>query len=320
MKLPRLPFVLALSALLTVGLPELRATAMHPLHGDEDGQEDEQGEGDDSCGPDGQGEDEDEGEGDECEDGEEQEGQEAQVDLVRPDPAPDADATGTLRIRSEDDEERFDVRVENVDVTLVHELFIEDPADSGAFSLVAPLTAKCDTLKLRLDTEHGDALPLGVALVADLAGRDVEIRSGGVAILTGTVPAFVPPVATAKAKAKFKASPGAPAPHMVGKLMLRSKVAKGQQTIDFKAKHVPWDGGAVHVFIESAPGSNTFQDAGELVRKGASANGKYRRDTKHGDALPLGITTLSKLAGRALELRDASNNLVYLRGVIPAVK
>jgi hypothetical protein len=243
----------------------------------------------------------------------------SQVSLVRPDPAPDADAKGSLRIRSDKKGERFDVHVQKVDPDLAHDVYIEDPDGSGLFTFVAALDAGGSKLKLALDTKKGDELPLDAVSTEALIGRRVEVRVGADVILKGTVPAYGLSKKPASAKSEIVAPDGAPAPDMKAKLKLRSKANKGQERIDLKAKKVPFaDDGPFHVFIEDAAGSDVFVNVGELEQKDGS-HGRYRRDTKQGDALPLDVAGVSELAGRELQVRD-DGNVVYLAGVIPAVE
>jgi hypothetical protein len=244
--------------------------------------------------------------------------EDSQVSLVRPDPAPDADAKGTLRIRSDKKGERFDVHVQKVDAAVTYGLWIEDPDDSGLFVHFADLEGD-DDLKLALDTKKGDELPLDAESNDDLIGRRLEVRAGGDVVLKGTVPPFGLSKKPAKAKLEILPPDGAPAPEMKASLKLRSKADKGQERIDLKAKKVPFeDDGPFHVFIEDAVGSDVFEDAGELEQTDDTV-GRYRRDTKQGQELPLGVGFVSELAGRALEVRD-DGGVVYLAGTIPAVE
>jgi hypothetical protein len=245
--------------------------------------------------------------------------QDSQISLVRPDPAPDEDAQGTLRIRTHKGKDRFDIHVQKVDASQAHDVFIEDPAESAAFVHVTTLSGDGDDLKLALDTKKGDALPLGVPQVADLIGRRVEIRAGdGQVLLFGDVPPFGLSKKPGKAKADIGAPDGAPAPEMHAKLSLRSKADKGQERIELKAKKVPWNDGPFDVFVEDGVGSGVFVNAGD-VQKESDSEGSYRRDTKKGQSLPAGVSFVSELAGRTIEVRNELD-VVYLRGTIPAVE
>ena len=109
---------------------------------------------------------------------------------------------------------------------------------------------------------------------------------------------------------------GVSAPDMTSRLSLRSKADKGQERIRLRARHLPFSGKSLAVFVEEDVGAGSFVDAGELEQQDAHA-GRWRRDAKKGQALPDGVTFVSALAGRLLEVRDG-NGTVYRRGTIPA--
>jgi len=117
---------------------------------------------------------------------------------------------------------------------------------------------------------------------------------------------------------EVEAPDGAPAQDMHGTLSLRGKDDKGQERIDLKAKKVPFDDGPFHVFVEEDVGAGTFVDSGKLDKTGKH-EGRWRRDTKKGQALPDGVFFVSDLADRLIEVRD-DDGTVYLRGTIPLVK
>jgi hypothetical protein len=242
------------------------------------------------------------------------------VQLVRPDPAPDADAKGSLRVRSDKQGERFELKLQRVDALLEHDLFIEDPDDSGLFVHVAALQSSGDDdMKLMLATKQGDALPLGATDIDALVGRRVEVRAGEDVVLQGSVPAFGLSKKPVKAKVDLAAPEAAPAPDMKATLKLRSKPDKGQERFDLKAKKVPFaDAGPFRVFIEDGVGSAAFVDAGALDPVGDS-EGRFRRDSKQGQAMPLGAAGVAELAGRAIEVRDGED-VVFLEGTIPALE
>ena len=66
----------------------------------------------------------------------------------------------------------------------------------------------------------------------------------------------------------------------------------------------------------SVPGGAPVQFG--WLTTGAAGDGRLRRDTKRGDALPLGAS-LASLAGDRLEVRDAAGEVTLLAGSIPAV-
>jgi hypothetical protein len=145
----------------------------------------------------------------------------------------------------------------------------------------------------------------------------VEIRNGSDAVvLFADVPPFGLDSKPHKAKVTVSPPPGSPFPDVTGTLSLRSKADKGQERIVLKAKHLPLDAGPLHVFVED--GIGVLVDDGLLVMTGKTG-GTYERDTKDGDQLPTGVTSVAELAGRDLELRD-DNAAVLLATEIPSLK
>ncbi len=241
----------------------------------------------------------------------------SQVSLVRPEDPPDPDAKGTLRIREKGNGESLEVHAMKVEEGAEHRLWVEDPDDSGLFTDVGALDGSGGSQKLKFDTKHDDVLPLGVASVDELIGRRVEVRKADAVVLQGSVPPWGLSKKPAKAKVEVSAPDGAPLPDMHAKLSLRSKADKGQERIDLKAKQVDFDDGPFHVFVEEDVGAGTFVDAGLLEQTDAH-EGRWRRDTKKGQALPDGANFVIELAGRLLEVRH--DGVVYLRGTIPIVE
>jgi len=242
--------------------------------------------------------------------------QDSEACLVRPDDGPEPTAKGTVRIRSDANGDRFDLRVQGLSTHVDMAAFIEDPPGSDTFEPLAPLSEVKKDLVLALDTKKGDALPLDVPDVADLIGRRVEIRNGSDAVvLFAEVPPFGLDSKPHKATVKIAAPPGSPFPDVTGTLSLRSKADKGQERIILKVKKLPPDAGPFNVFVEDGVG--VLVDDGPLVLTGK--NGTYKRDTKQGDQLPNGATSLTGLTGRALELRD-HNAAVLLSTELPPLK
>jgi hypothetical protein len=241
--------------------------------------------------------------------------QDSQISLVRPDDAPDDNAKGTLRIRHKGNADSFDVHIMKVTAGNEYHLWIEDPVDSETLIESYELDGDGGSQKLKLDTKKGDGLPLDALSLDELIGRRVEIRHGGNVVLLGIVPPFGLPKKPQKAKVDVDAPDGAPEPDMHGTLSLRSKANKGQERIDLKAKHVDFGDGPFHVFVEEDVDSDTFVAAGKL-EKTDKHEGRWRRDTKKGQALPDGVFFVSELAGRLLEVRDDAD-IVYLRCTIP---
>jgi hypothetical protein len=243
----------------------------------------------------------------------------SQISLVRPEDPPDPNAKGTLRIREKGNGESFEVHVMSVNPNHALHVWLEDPIDSDTFTDIGTMPDS-GSPKLKIDTKKGDALPLGAASISDLIGRKVEIRHDDDVVLKGVVPPWDLSKHPKKATLIITPPDGAPAPDMSAKLSLRAKDDKGQERIELKAKHVPWDSDLhLKVFVEDGVGSGVFVDSGDVDKKGGH-EGHWKRDTKQGQALPAGANFDSELAGRLIEVRRASDDVVFLRGTIPMVE
>jgi hypothetical protein len=243
----------------------------------------------------------------------------SQICLVRPDDPPDGDAKGTLRIRHKGNGDSLEIHVQKVDADQTLHAWMEDPIDSDTFTDIGALSSG-GSPKLKFETKKGDALPLAAASLDDLIGRKVEIRQDAAVVLQGVVPPWDLSKHPQKATLTITPPDGAPAPDMSAKLSLRAKDDKGQERIELKAKKVPWDSDLhLKVFVEDGVASGVFVDSGEVDKKGDSG-AHWKRDTKQGQALPAGANFCSELAGRLIEVRRVSDDVVYLRGTIPAVE
>jgi hypothetical protein len=275
--------------------------------------------------------------------------------LTRPADAPDADAQGSLRLftHTKQQRDRFDLKVLNVDTDSLHELWIETSPLSGDYAWAAYLTEKAGkNLFLKLDTMKGDALPLGASTNADYQGCRVQVRLGLDTVLECLVPsdaggngddgdsrrgdrggddpgdggddtdgdADEDSLANIKLKVRLQ-PPGddAPAPKMKGKLRLRAFKKKGVQRLRIGAKGIPYEDRTFHVFLEEPRDSGNYVDVGELEQRRKSMKGRYRRNTRKGEGLPLGADFLSTLTDRGVQIRD-QDDVVYLMGTIPPMK
>ena len=238
--------------------------------------------------------------------------------LVRPASAPDADAKGRVRVETDDDEHQFEVSVRNVDISLDHDVYMEDGLGSEALVFVGAMKVDgSNEMKFRVRTKKGEDLPFDAADNVSLAGRTVEVRSSLGTILTGVVPAFGSGKG-AKAKLNLDVADGSPNTSSKARLKVRSKPKNGDERFEIAAKKLSFDGLSYRLFVEDAPGSEDFVDVGALVRKSSSSSARYRRRTKKGDALPLGVASVVDLGGRAIEIRDGSGT-VYLEGTVPSL-
>lgn len=270
----------------------------------------------------------------------------AKSPLMRTVDASDSDEHGSVGVafRAKDNRQRFSVEVDDMPDLVVYSLFLEDPIDSGLFVEIgalmnehdgddededdAPPPAKDDDgddedddhgddddedeeedLFLSFDTGHGDALPLGVVHVDELAGRRVEIRGDdATTYLVGLVPSLADAGESAET-AKSHLGGGA----AKGLVKLSRNPKKGGDAMLLKAAKLPAKKSLV-LLVEN--------DVGNLVTVATLAtNGggkaQFRVRTKKGDPLPHGKLAVEELSGRKVEICDPATSDVLLSGVIP---
>jgi hypothetical protein len=107
----------------------------------------------------------------------------------------DPDAKGRVEIwlKGKDLRQRFRVKAENLDAAGTFTVELEDGVALGTFTAVADMVLDDDgdpgEFKLHLDTQKGEAMPGGVAIVTELEGRMVRIVDGSAnVLLEGIVP------------------------------------------------------------------------------------------------------------------------------------
>ncbi len=105
-----------------------------------------------------------------------------------------AEAHVKIKHRTGDEaRDEFEAEVSHMVAGDVVDVWLEDPAALGTFTLVGSLTVGDEGEgHLEISTHDGDTLPYGVASAGDLAGLHVELRSpASVVLFTGVVPALV---------------------------------------------------------------------------------------------------------------------------------
>ena len=242
--------------------------------------------------------------------------------LVRTATPPDADAKGRMSLREHKaGEDRFKLRAMNIDNALSYEAFVEDAVGAGTFTSVGVLTASLNepqSASLNFDQRTGP-LPLGVANVSDLAGREVQIQNGGQVYLRGMVPDFV---VGKKGPAWKRGSicPTRPATppddNAKGMIGVRTKMSENRDRFEVKVQRVPADLVIFSVFVDDGVGVMT--DVGAMTPSaGDPGAAKLKIDTKSGAPLPFGVFDVEDLEGRALEVRG-NDGFTYLAGKVPA--
>jgi hypothetical protein len=244
--------------------------------------------------------------------------------LQRPPQGPDPDAKGHTELEKKGHEQEFEVEAERLDTGagVSYDVYLETAVDSGVYAAIGGMVLQDGVQgrwKFELEADCEAPPILGVADVADLTGRRVEVRSSsGITVLTGPLPALAAGVGQGNFNHKSKLSlPASPAsPKAKGDVRSRYLAKKGQSELTVNVREVA-KGNAYSLWIETAAGSGVLENVPGLVAVGKS--GKVARlhvNTKTGAGLPFGVATVSELAGRKLEVRDAQD-IVHLTGIVP---
>jgi hypothetical protein len=223
---------------------------------------------------------------------------------------PSGTGRGSVEVKLKGQGSSVTIRVAKLDAGIVVPLgvFLEGAPESGVYTEVAAIgTLSKGTGKVTLASNDGPPDMLGVDTLDDLADRRLEVRdANGSPVLDALLPGLIPFAGT-KLVAKLEPPDGSPAPVASASLTGKPTKSKGSERFRLKAKKLP-AGAAAAVYLEDAPGSGSFELAGEMV------NGSYQRDTALGDRLPLDVAAHADLVGRTLEIRDGGT--VLLAGVI----
>jgi len=263
--------------------------------------------------------------------------------LLRSPSAPDSNAKGKLEVKKEskssESEQEIELEVENLPTGHSYFVYMEDAVGSGNFVQIKALsgsgfsfaasddgtssdddgTSSDDDgdssdgaeLKAKWKVEDGfGSLPFGVASIDDLSGRGVEIRDElNVAYLYGTMPSLVANLKPANGKVKLDA-PGAPK----GLLKMKSNPKKAKDELE-----VSLDGlkGVTGVTLEiEHPQTHTMAPVANVSLK-SNGGGKLRLQTKKGDTLPFGSTSVKELSGLNFQVRNPSTSAVIFTGKLP---
>lgn len=243
--------------------------------------------------------------------------------LVRPDPAPDADARGRIKLETEagKDRDRLELRADHVDDSGTFDVYIEDALGSATFVLLGAMQADdsgSGELRLKFD-EQKAPLPLAIASVSELYGRQLEVRDGGSAVvLEGAIPDPADQVGKkgfSKAKATLALPLGAPDPDAQGRVEIWHKGKDNRERFRVKAEHLDTLGVFV-VEVEDDVGAGTFTAVGTMSADASDDGGfKLYLDKQQGDPMPFGLP-VDDLAGRVVRIADGTSAVV-LEGVIP---
>ncbi|HKB15250.1 MAG TPA: hypothetical protein VKF62_04255, partial [Planctomycetota bacterium] len=239
-----------------------------------------------------------------------------QVSLQRPDPAPDADAFGNVALDARGGRQEFSVDARNLPTDAgLFSVALESGAGTGIFFGVGDLDAgKASKGRFGLSLEADGAAPaaLGVADLADLAARRVQVvDSVGTVFLWGVLPGTVQSPGLGNSNGKSALAPPASAPvgtKASGSVRMRYNAPQGASTFEVRTNGLP-AGPTYSVWIGDGLGG--------FVQAGTLSKGAFKRQTRRGQALPLGAGTLWDLSGRPIEVRDDVAATTVLEGLIP---
>lgn len=248
--------------------------------------------------------------------------QQARAPLVRPEATPpDDDAKGRMDMRShKNGQDRFGVKVSNVDSALALEAFLEDAVGAGTFTSIGLLTADdADSAGLKFDQKSG-ALPFDVPDVEDLAGRELQVQVAATVYLRGMVPEF-PTKGNSKGgawktgRANLTRPDTPPDDDAKGTVEVRNKAKENRDRFSVKVERVPASTVTFSLFLDD--GLGTLTDVGPLTPSpGDPDAAKFRLDTKSGAPLPFDLFDVEDLIGRPLEVRG-DDTFTYLTGEVP---
>jgi hypothetical protein len=209
------------------------------------------------------------------------------------------------------------------------ELFVETSPGSGELTLVGVLEerGRSGNYVLRIRTKKGDALPFGVADVAELSGLAVEVRTADGELVAG---ASLPEMAPTTVSAGNKRGNGKLVSRLAVDADATADLAAGDDAVEAKVKvrrkfgeeslEVELENAVSGLTVEAWIGDGTggFSLAGAMTEKSSGDGSEYKLkiETERGDALPLGAASLTELAGRAVEVRLADGT-VLASGTMP---
>lgn len=250
------------------------------------------------------------------------------LDLQRP--ANRVNATGYVDLRAVGVQQTFTVRSWKLDwapgwpnAERVFAVLIETGAGTGEFAPAGYLKRKLKVgsnydfklyWELKLWSSTGAPSALGVADLAELAGRRAQVRDDlDRAWLETVLPALALKGTLRSTNWRVALSPvGAPPPDtsVSGLVKLQFNPRQGRSRCSLTTRGLV-AGTPYTVFVEDGPGLGSFSDFAAL-----DGRGRLRRDTRAGERLPAGVPSVLELSGRVIEIRDPTGTTL-VRGQLP---
>lgn len=260
----------------------------------------------------------------------------AETPMTRPVGAPDTNAAGKIRVEHDtgDNRDKLKVEAQYIDTSLTFEAWVADGGGTLTFIANMPINGVGE-VEVEFDTEEGLPLPFSVSEVATLAGRALEVRSGGQTYLAGVIPSIGGGSGGGGGggsggsggsssgskweigKAPLMRPSPAPDSDASGYVETRKRAKDNHQKFKVEAEHLD-PAGSFAVFVEDAVGSGVFANVGAMGPEDKVGEFELELETEDGDPLPFGVTSVNDLAGRGVQVRDATD-AVLLEGVVPGV-
>ena len=165
-----------------------------------------------------------------------------------------------------------------------------------------------------------DCATNAVGGVTNLVGCTTNIVGSVTNIIVGAVLwAPIPDFSAKPGKESFKRSKALklpvapPSPRSHGSIKVQFVGPKGQSVLDMRAMALPRGGHVYKVWMEDGL---SFTNIGSLALSVSEANGRFLRDTRKGQPLPLQARQIGDLSGRSILIIDEFDEIV-LEGVIP---
>jgi hypothetical protein len=162
----------------------------------------------------------------------------------------------------------------------------------------------------------GDQLPFGAASPLDLAGRAINVKDAAQAVLLqGTTPSpIVEEPDEREGRCPLTRPDPAVDPDAEGVLKLES----GEGRIVIKVRIANLEPATIYDVIFTNPADSMSETIG-MITTDEEGSGKFKVDTKQGDAVPFGAADLAALEGFGVTV-EAPDDAVVLTGTVCAAK
>lgn len=252
---------------------------------------------------------------------------ESEARLARTEDAP-LGVEGKVEAESRTDRERLEIEAEHfASGASLRAVVICEGVEEDLGLRTADLEGEAEW---EIATNDGGVLPHGATTVADLVGCTVEVRDGttGTTYLRGEIRELPPSADDDDGDGSDDDDGGEEGDRLRGRSFLaRSTATSGESHCEIERRtdegvrnefKVEIEGYAsvVTVQVWLADGGGVLTNVGSFSVN-AEGYGELELESQDGDAMPFGVTDVTTLSGRAIELRDASGGAVLFAGTVP---